>query len=129
MAASTTKRRLWVLNKKCFWCGKDTIWHEANTGTIPRNACTLDHVYRTQDPRRTLVPGAFVLACSSCNYTRALEQDGKKKISDLFPPNTEVALIDLLEQKEVDMSTEQSEEKVVDIVLLWGLFEYHRTSK
>lgn len=123
----SVRRKLWKVNKLCFWCGKETIWFEGHDGVSPKNGCTLDHLYRISDPRRSIVPSSVVLACSDCNRIRAEEQTKGKKISDLFPQNTEVSLIDTLDAGEPSIEApvaaqvhDAPKRRSIDISALWG---------
>ncbi len=126
----TKRKQMWLVNKLCFWCGKETIWHE-QSGFSPEDGCTLDHLYRIKDARRSLCPTAFVLACYKCNRERAFEQEGTKAISGLFPKNTELSFIEVIEGYEKAKDTTAPalvvpEKPVIkpkrrtNVSLLWG---------
>jgi hypothetical protein len=57
--------RMWEQNRKCHWCGIDTVLSLAGKRTA-----TIDHLYPRYHPERRYRHGEVVLACSGCNQRR-----------------------------------------------------------
>jgi hypothetical protein len=123
-----TRSKLFKLNKSCYWCGKDTILYEGMKSPLPPLWATIDHVYRVSDPRRSVVPGAFVLSCYSCNQVRAKQDE---KAVKGMPPSTEKSFTAILEEQPHLIPTTPRSMSVKNTVVkvLFGLFSYKKTEK
>jgi hypothetical protein len=66
--APQKRRRIWEIDKRCYWCHLPTAWWDG-IGSGPLDAATWDHLYRAADPRRLVEPGG-VVSCRKCNMSR-----------------------------------------------------------
>jgi hypothetical protein len=62
-------------NKLCYWCDVPMILPEPypSGGKLPKNLCTLDHLFDKTHPRRLVyIPGEkrYVASCWECNNKR-----------------------------------------------------------
>ena len=60
-------------NGRCIWCGGKMQISIPADGILPKNACTIDHVFPKTDPRRndsSYAGQRWVAACYSCNQKR-----------------------------------------------------------
>ena len=73
---SAYRWRLFCKSPKCHWCGIATrLVGPDESGALPDDAATIDHLYSRRVRREGIGNRAVVLACSGCNQHRNDEEN------------------------------------------------------
>jgi hypothetical protein len=86
LSAKEFRRKLWLENPLCHWCGIETIWIELkNGGKLPDDAATIDHLYtRYELEKRQEMGNPRVLACNKCNHDLGEKATAAQPIEELW---------------------------------------------
>jgi hypothetical protein len=70
------RTKMFAENPHCYWCGKELVLWEGDSGKMPDNGATIDHLYSRLHPLRLKKTGDLrrVLSCRWCNNERSREE-------------------------------------------------------
>lgn len=93
-------RLAWEENPRCHWCNRSTIWWCQDSGRIPDDAATRDHVL-SRNQRKPGQKTDVVLACYRCNQRRNDE---------------DIASIPIEERRAQSMAAQLAVERISDAI-------------
>jgi hypothetical protein len=79
------RRKLWLEDPHCHWCGIITRWLSPEGGKLPEDAATIDHLYtRYEMEKRKEMGNPCVLACNKCNHDLGEQATAAQPIEELW---------------------------------------------